>query len=472
MQHVISGVWEFGALLAAAELDIADHLAHAPLTVAELADRCHAHPDSLRRVLRTLAPYRLARPVAGERWKLTAIGEVLRGDAEGTLRRAVMERADPEAWDDVRTWPTRITAGRSIRPWTGRTGRNAGALRPPSAAALETLGVGLWDTIKNVDDFGALLVAAQLDLIARLKQPTELQELAKEYDADPESLRWMLNRLNSYGLLSSPGRSVYALRKAGETLQRDRPDSTRPAVLMNGQELWWDMLRRLPATVRAGRPALPDGITSTYAWLDDNPEALQLFHAFMATRTHPIARVLADDAFPQGSTVVDVGGGQGTIIAAILQAHPTCRGVLLERPRVAERARSHLQEHGLLDRCTPQAGDFFTDVPAGGHTYVLGSVLHNWPDQQAQQILARVHDAMARTPGPSRLLCIDMLLPVGDEPHPGLRLDMRMCSLFGEGQERTKDEYDALLTRAGFQIHRQARLPHTLTLTEAVPATA
>ncbi|MEU9837122.1 methyltransferase [Streptosporangium sp. NPDC048047] len=458
VQRIIGTVWDFSALLVFDELNMIGHLADEPLTVDELAERCGAHSGALRRVLRTLEPYDLARLRWGERWALTAIGTFLHDDTGEAIRRYVRKRAEPHRWQEVPTWPEQVTEGRRVTPSSRRLRRGLGA----------SASIRLSDLLDSVDDFGALFVAAQLGLADRLAStPMCIEELTTEYGADGKTLSWMLQRLISHGLFTRKG-DLYATRPAGETLQQDRADSMRLAVLMNGQMLWWEMLRRLPDTVRLGAPTLPDGSSSTYAYLAAHPDILARFQAFMAARTYPVARWLAAEAAP-GSTVVDVGGGHGTVLAEILQAQPTCRGVLLERPDVILAARDSLAGRGLLERCTLMAGDFFAEVPAGGDTYILGSVLHNWSDDHARRILKRVREAMMRTGG-SRLWCIDALLPFNDEPHPGRSLDMRMLSLFGAGQERTRREYEALLADAGLTVRRQIRLPHALTMTEAVIA--
>ncbi|MGW0448782.1 methyltransferase [Streptosporangium sandarakinum] len=457
VQRIIGAVWDFGALLVAVELNLAGHLAKEPLPVDELAKRCGAHSGALRRVLRTLEPYDLVRFSEGKRWALTAAGALLHNDAGAAIQGHIRGRAEPDSWRDILTWPEKVTADQPVTPSPRRRRRGLSA----------SADIGLADLLDSVDTFGALLVVAQLGLADRLASTSmRIEDLAADCGADEKTLSWMLRRLVSHGLFSRRG-GLYVTRPAAETLQKDRPDSMLPAVSMNGQTLWWEMLRRLPDTVRLGMPTLPDGSSSTYAYLAAHPDILARFQTFMGTRTYPVAQWLAEEAVP-GSTVVDVGGGHGTILAEILKKQPTCHGVLLERPAVITATRTSLAGQGLLDRCTLLAGNFFTEVPAGGHTYILGSVLHNWGDARARRILERVRQAM--TPTDSRLWCVDALLPSDNEPHPGRSLDMRMLSLFGAGQERTRREYETLLADAGLTVRRQARLPHALTMTEAVIA--
>ncbi|MFD8559649.1 methyltransferase [Streptosporangium canum] len=479
-QRLIVGVWNYSALLAFADLDIATHLAAQPLTTDQLADRFVAHPDSVHRLMRALAPHRLVRSTDAGTWQVTDAGATLRKDAPHSMRLAVLRRAREESWDELRRWPQFVTAGRALRRFTSSPRKKRGATDTGSALSPEPRAFPrpndlIKDMIAAVDSFGALLVFADLKIAERLaEQPQNVTDLATIYGADPQTLSWMLHTLSSYGLLSirTEGK-VCSLRAAGQALLDDRRDSMRPAVLMSGQEMWWDALRRLPNTVRRGWPALLGAAASPYTYLETRPDDLALFQRFMSCRTQPIADAIGAHPFPASGLVVDVGGGQGTILAEILRAphNRDLRGLLLERPEVAQYARAYLTRSDLAERCKVTAADFFAGVPVGGQTYLLASVVHNWPDAAAEVLLRRIAEAMAATPGPSRLLCVDMLLPIGsDQPHPGLGLDIRMMSLFGDGRERTTTEYTNLLHRAGFTVQNQIALPHGLSLIEATLA--
>ncbi len=147
-------------------------------------------------------------------------------------------------------------------------------------------------------------------------------------------------------------------------------------------------------------------------------------------------------------TVVDVGGGTGRLLAAVLAAHPHLRGILADRPGVVAGANAVLTEAGVADRCEVVSGDFFETVPGGGDAYVLAQILHDWPDEQALTILRNCASAMR--PG-ARVWVIEQVL--GDEPGAtpaGVALlDLTMFLLFG-ARERARDEYCAMLRAAGF----------------------
>jgi SAM-dependent methyltransferase len=151
-------------------------------------------------------------------------------------------------------------------------------------------------------------------------------------------------------------------------------------------------------------------------------------------------------------TVVDVGGGQGRLLAGLLEATPGLSGVLLDRPEVVAGAEAVLRAAGVADRCAVVGGDFFASVPPGGDAYVLAQIVHDWPDAEALAILSACHRAMA--PG-ARLWVIEQVLPPEDDPDPSERagltlMDLNMLVLFGGGQQRTGEEYRQLLGAAGF----------------------
>jgi SAM-dependent methyltransferase len=160
--------------------------------------------------------------------------------------------------------------------------------------------------------------------------------------------------------------------------------------------------------------------------------------------------------FSRFGTVVDVGGGNGGLIASVLSANPSLRGVLFDLESGLAGAEELLRRRGVADRCTTVAGDFFESVPTGGDIYLLRLVLHDWDDKDAARILNTVRRAMS--PG-SRLLVIDHLLPARADTSPASRaaliIDMHMYVLFG-ARERTESDMRGMLDAAGFRVERIA----------------
>ena len=191
----------------------------------------------------------------------------------------------------------------------------------------------------------------------------------------------------------------------------------------------------------------------------------------MLARTLPVARELAaSDVLRGARTLVDVGGGTGTLVAEVLRHHREIAGVLLERPGMLELAEEYLAEQGVADRCEFVEGDFFSSVPAGGDVYVLKSVLHDWDDHRCVAILGNCRAAMDDA---ARLVIVELILPNRMTPSAPMLsaalLDLIMLAYAG-GRERTEAEFAQLLDQASLRLASTTALtagPHVL---EAVAA--
>jgi hypothetical protein len=186
--------------------------------------------------------------------------------------------------------------------------------------------------------------------------------------------------------------------------------------------------------------------------MNRNPSELATFNAQMAGRGRDQAQSLLEATDVAGlGRVVDVGGGKGAMLAALLPRVPGVRGVIADRAEVLPETRQTITEHGLEDRCQAVPADFFDAVPEGGDAYVLGNILHDWPDDSCLQILGVVRAAMGSG---GRLWILEHVLDPDPPRDPRAQadiqlLDLHMLVMFG-ARERTRAEYAALLTAAGF----------------------
>ena len=182
--------------------------------------------------------------------------------------------------------------------------------------------------------------------------------------------------------------------------------------------------------------------------------------------TTQVAGAVADAYdFSAFGTVVDVGGGYGTLLAAILRSNPTARGILFDQPHVVAGAEDLLTAAGVADRCTRVGGDFFALVPPGGDAYVLAQIVHDWDDEHSVAILTQCRHAM---PPHGKLLLVELVVPAGEEPFLGKWLDLHML-VMANGRERTAAEYEVLVRRAGFALTRVVPTPAGPSVVEAVP---
>jgi O-methyltransferase domain/Dimerisation domain len=304
-------------------------------------------------------------------------------------------------------------------------------------ADLHGLAGGLWRT-------QLLSVAARLELADRLAAgPRTAAELARDTGADADALFRVLRALASLGVFSQDAEDRFGPTATSERLRPSSPGSPHSRAALYGEPWWWAAAGGLYETVMTGEPAF-DRVhgAALFDWLQERPEASATFDAHMTAMTGGEAEaVVAVAELPAHGTVVDVGGGRGTLLAAILRAHPGLRGVLFDQPHVVAGAV-------LPERCEAVAGSFFAAVPAGADVYTLKDIVHDWDDERALAILRTVRAAI---PARGRLLVIERALPPGDEPAPGKLVDITMLLITG-GRERTRDEYADLLSRAGFRL--------------------
>ena len=203
---------------------------------------------------------------------------------------------------------------------------------------------------------------------------------------------------------------------------------------------------------------------SFFDYLTQHPAAGRNFDVAMNLINQGEPEAVAESYdFAGVRTLVDVGGGNGSGLAAMLTRHAHLRGVLFDLPAVTEQAAPGLAALG--DRCEVVGGDFFESMPARGDAYLLSHVIHDWDEERALTILRNCREAMGSG---GRLLLVEMVIPPGGEPHPGKMLDVMMLSLTG-GMERTEAEYSELLQRAGFRLTRVVPTPSAVSVVEAVP---
>jgi ubiquinone/menaquinone biosynthesis C-methylase UbiE len=260
---------------------------------------------------------------------------------------------------------------------------------------------------------------------------------------------------------------TFEMTRMGSLLRADVPCSMRAWALQWGGEAW-QVWANLLHSVRTGHSArsLITG-DSGFGHLERDPEAAAIFNQAMVDLTRLAARHIAQAYDFADQRVMDVGGGYGELLAHILVAYPTAQGVLFDMPHAISKARAHLDGRGLAARCEFASGDFFAGVPAGADIYVLKTVIHDWPDDQARDILRSCRRAMA--PG-TRMLIIERLMPerlVPSEANRALaRVDLHMLVALG-AQERTLNEMLALLASEGFHEVRRIETGSEFQILEA-----
>jgi hypothetical protein len=316
-----------------------------------------------------------------------------------------------------------------------------------------------------------IYVAAKLGLVDELANgPCDAAALAATIGAAPQPLYRLLRALASIGVLEEGAERTFSLAPLGHPLRRDVPGSLKSMALLYGDAVFWNAYGQMLHSIRTGQPAFERAHgESMYAHLASHPATASLFHEAMSGFSeHEIAAILDAYDFSSFATVVDVGGGQGALVAALLKTYSHLRGVVLDREDVAAGARHLLAQAGLAERADFVAGDFFQAGPRNGSAYLLKSVIHNWDDASAQKILHNCRQAMSED---ARVIMMERVIPAADTPSEAKLFDINMLVTVG-GQERTEEEHRNMLRVSGFELARIIPTASQLSLIEGVPLEA
>jgi hypothetical protein len=312
-------------------------------------------------------------------------------------------------------------------------------------------------------------LAANLRLADHLASgPKTAAELAGPTGTGARTLHRFMRSLTNFGILTHVDGETFALTPLGEALKSDAPGSARSTVLTMSGPWMWKALGEFQHSLETGETAMAKAFgMPLFDYLAQNPELAAQFSESMVGihGAEPPAVAEAYD-FSGAGTIVDVGGATGNMLAHILARHPEPKGVLFDRPHVVTEAPALLRAKGVENRVSIEHGNFFESVPAGGDAYILSHIIHDWNESQCLTILGNCKKAMK--PG-AKLLIVEFVLPDGDTPHFGKLADMIMLAIPG-GEERTADEYQTLLAKAGLRMTRVVPTASDVSIVEAVVA--
>ena len=310
-------------------------------------------------------------------------------------------------------------------------------------------------------------VAAELGIADLLAQGSlTAEELASQTATHKGALYRVLRALASVGIFAEDSQGRFSLTPLADLLRSDVAYSQRSIATMMGAEFhaaWGELLH----SVRTGEPGFHKRFGARFfEYMQAHPERHDIYDSAMTGvhggETEPMLDAFDFSAF---RTVVDVGGGNGLLLASVLKRHPAVHGILYDLPAVADRARSTVSATGVSDRLRIERGNFFSGVPAGADAYVLRHIIHDWEDQDAIAILHECRKAMAPD---GRVLVVEMVIPPANEPGFGKWLDLMM--LLVAGRERTKDEYRRLFSEAGLKMSRVIPTASEVSIIEGVRA--
>ncbi|OBG27973.1 methyltransferase [Mycobacterium sp. 852002-51057_SCH5723018] len=340
-----------------------------------------------------------------------------------------------------------------------RIGQLSRRMVPPPAAMLEM--------ITNAWAAQAITAAADLGIADALaKGPLSADELAAAVNANADTVSRLLRALISRGVFRQRRDGRYELTPLAETLGTGGDVSLRALARFLGSPQQREHWSHLTDAIRTGRAVVPElRGKPVFEYLAEEPEFAAIFNSAMTSMSElAIAAVTAAYDFSRYATIVDVGGGHGRLLAAILEATSHARGILFDLPQVVAGAHDILAERHVRDRVEVIAGSFFDAIPDGGDAYVLKNVIHDWPDDDAAHILGNVRKAAAAG---HHVLLVEFVIPRHKREFFGKWADLEMLVVAG-ARERSTGEYARLLDRAGFRMSRVVKTASPFSVVEAI----
>lgn len=308
---------------------------------------------------------------------------------------------------------------------------------------------------------GAVAELELADLLA--DGPLPIEVLAKRTQTHAPNLYRMLRALESTGIFEQTSPGVFGNTPASECLRRHLPGSNWAWIrftLCSGAPVF-EGWRGVTLALRNGRPGF-DQVTGQNAWshFQANPQVYTIFNQAMRDLSAAISpAVAASFDWRRFPVIADIGGGIGAQLSSILDAHPSCRGILFDQPTVvAECTDSRIERVG---------GDFFKEVPVRADAYVMRWILHDWSDDECVAILSNVRKSASPD---ARLMVVDSVISEAPDFDMGKWMDLNMM-VMTSGRERTATEFRDVLARAGLAVEQIVPTPSPLSIVVGKPLT-
>jgi hypothetical protein len=294
-----------------------------------------------------------------------------------------------------------------------------------------------------------IYVAAKLGIADLLADgPMTVEEIARKKDLYAPYLYRVMRALAGFGIFYENENKAFELTPMAECLKTGALRSIALMFLSDWHDRAWDKLLH---SVKTGENAFhaAHGM-SCFDWLKAHPEAAEIYHHAQSIKAMTSHRTIIDSYNFSGiNSLTDIGGGYGGLMIEILKANPSMRGVIADVPSVIRETKKIIDAQGLKERCSTVDCDFFREIPSGSDAYILSHILHDWEDPQCQVILKNCHEAMGHE---SRLLIVEMIVPIGNVPSISKLLDLEVL-VMGGGRERTEAEFYNLIEASGFNLN-------------------
>jgi ubiquinone/menaquinone biosynthesis C-methylase UbiE len=298
--------------------------------------------------------------------------------------------------------------------------------------------------------------------------PQPAAKLARLTGSHEPSLYRLLRFTASYGLFRETANREFDHTPLSAALRSDADGSFRAAAQMFHRIFaGWNGLHH---TVQTGEPSFQKVFGQPlFDYIGTHPELAPIFDAGMtAFHGHETGAMLDAYDFSDIKTLADIGGGNGSLLGAVLQRYPNVRGILYDLGHVVGRAREAIQTLGLEKRCSVVEGSFFESVPPGADAYLMRHVIHDWTDEQSVQILKNCRKVI---PPHGKILLVEFSVPSANQASLGKDADMIMLAFPG-GSERTEEEYRALFEQSGFRLSKVTPTKSAVRVIEGRPVGA
>ena len=318
---------------------------------------------------------------------------------------------------------------------------------------------GLWVT-------RALWIAAKLGISDLLVNGARsVEELATETNTNSDSLYRILRALAMTGVYAEGENRTFSLTPLSETMRSDVVGSLRGGIIAEMGQAHYEAWGNLMASVKTGEIAFDNKFgKDIWAYFQTEPEQAENFNRYMASMSEPLNEAISTKYdFSGYNKLIDIGGGIGGMISAILAKNPELKGAIYDQASVVEQAKGFLASKGLEGRCETIPGSFFESVPEGGDIYSMRWILHDWEDSKSLTILENIKKVL---PENGKLLLAEAVVPEAGEPHYSKFFDLIMLVMTG-GRERTEKEWRELLDKAGYKIDRIIPTESFLSIIEA-----
>jgi len=314
--------------------------------------------------------------------------------------------------------------------------------------------VVLYEQFQNLWILPALHVIAELNIAELLKKtPKSIEELAGETGSHTESLYRTMRALASVGIFKEKKNRYFALTPRSKALLNNHNDSLRYVLLHHLGNPNWNVLGNLAHTIRTGEDAFTKiNGEPIYDYLNHHPEQSEIFSKSMSNLSDlSLSPILQAYNFSANKIIADIGGGEGFLLASILDKYKNQTGILFDLPNEVRKWPEILDKFGVSDRMIVVQGNFFESIPIQADIYILKNIIHNWNDEKCIQILRNINKSM---PPNGKILIIEMVLLSNNlDPLPKI-LDIQMLAAVPGGKERTKKEFSDLVNKSGLHLNR------------------